>query len=286
MTRSASPAAADVSARSGLPTIGPETLQLWAELEARYLRWAAEFDATPVQYPPLLSTADLDSLDYFKNFPQLAVLGSRIRGDAAEKYSRTGLSGPGVDAADLEPAGFALPSAACYSVYLGMRGTRLTESRRITTVATCFRHESHYDGLRRLLGFSMREIVCVGSQADVLEHLARSKRAVTGFLAELGLPIEVHPATDPFFDRDGARSLMQKLFPVKEEFVFGGDLAIGSMNFHRNFFGERLDIRQDDGEPAFTGCLAFGIERWISALTTHFGETPAQLVARIRSTDR
>jgi hypothetical protein len=286
MTQSVSPAAADVSTRSGLPTIGPETLRLWAELEARYLRWAAEFDAVPVQYPPLLSAADLESLDYFRNFPQLAVLGSRIRGDAAEEYSRTGLSGPAVDAADLEPAGFALPSAACYSVYLSLRGTRLTASRRITTVATCFRHETHYDGLRRLLGFSMREIVCIGSQADVVEHLARSKRAVTGFLADLGLPIEVQPATDPFFDRDGARGLMQKLFPVKEEFVFGGDLAIGSMNFHRNFFGERLDIRQADGEYAFTGCLAFGIERWISALTTHFGETPAQLVARLRSASR
>jgi seryl-tRNA synthetase len=261
-------------------------LQLWAELEALYLRWAAEFEAMPVQYPPLLSTADLESVDYFKNFPQLAVLGSRIRGDAAEKYSRSGLSGPEVDAVDLEPAGFALPSAACYNVYLSLRDTRLAESRRITTVATCFRHETHYDGLRRLLGFSMREIVCVGSQADVMEHLAQSKRAVTGFLSDLGLPIEVQPATDPFFDRDGARSLMQKLFPVKEEFVFRGDLAIGSMNFHRNFFGERLDIRQDDGEYAFTGCLAFGIERWISALTTHFGETPAQLVARIRSASR
>ncbi|MFE0023712.1 aminoacyl--tRNA ligase-related protein [Amycolatopsis sp. NPDC059021] len=286
MTTSTSPGAADVSARSGLPTLGPETLRLRAELEALYLRWAADFAAVPVQYPPLLSTADLESLDYFKNFPQLAVLGSRIRGDAAEKYSRSGLPGPAVEAADLEPAGFALPSAACYSVYLSLRGARLAGPRRITTVATCFRHETHYDGLRRLLGFSMREIVCVGSRADVLEHLARSKRIVTGFLAELGLPVEVQPATDPFFDRDGARSLMQKLFPVKEEFVFGGDLAIGSVNFHRNFFGERLDIRQDDGEYAFTGCLAFGVERWISALTTHFGETPAQLVARIRSASR
>ncbi|MCR3752108.1 aminoacyl--tRNA ligase-related protein [Lentzea californiensis] len=284
MTRSTSPA--DFSARSGLPTIGPETLRLWTELEARFLRWAAEFDAMPVRYPPLLSTADLDSLDYFENFPQLAVLGSRIRGDAAAKYARAGLPGPEVDAADLEPAGFALPSAACYSVYLDLRGTRLAESRRVTTVATCFRHETHYDGLRRLLGFTMREIVCVGAQADVLDHLARSRQAVTGFLSELGLPIEVRPATDPFFDRDGARSVMQRLFPVKEEFVFGDDLAIGSINFHRNFFGERLDIRQAGGDHAFTGCLAFGVERWISALTTHFGETPAQLVARIQAASR
>ena len=74
---------------------------------------------------------------------------------------------------------------------------------------------------------------------------------------------------------------MQQLFPVKEEFVYNGSLAIASVNFHRNFFGERLDIRTGDGAYAFSGCVAFGLERWISALGDHFGEGSAALRERI-----
>jgi hypothetical protein len=68
---------------------------------------------------------------------------------------------------------------------------------------------------------------------------------------------------------------MQKLFPTKEEFLYDGKLAIASVNFHRNFFGERCDIRLPDGSAAFTGCVAFGLERWLSALGDLFTDGTA-----------
>jgi hypothetical protein len=63
---------------------------------------------------------------------------------------------------------------------------------------------------------------------------------------------------------------MQKLDPVKTEMVFENRLAIGSVNFHRNYFGEAFDI-QCGGEAAFSGCVAFGVERWIAAWLSTFG---------------
>jgi len=69
---------------------------------------------------------------------------------------------------------------------------------------------------------------------------------------------------------------MQRLFPQKEELVYGGSVAIGSLNFHRNFFGERCRITADDGQPAYTGCVAFGLERWMHALLDrHQGDPEA-----------
>src|ERR1019366_53894 len=100
----------------------------------------------------------------------------------------------------------------------------------------------------------------------VLDHLSTFKARISGFLDEVGIPHHVEIATDPFFDPNGARSKMQKLFPTKEEFLYDGKLAIASVNFHRNFFGERCRIRLPDGSPAFTGCVAFGLERWVCAL--------------------
>lgn len=268
--------------RDGLVTLGPDALALHAALDARFASWGSQEGAVPVTYPPLLTVPDLTRVDYFTNFPHLAMLSGGISPEALESGYPGEEQPASVPGDRLTPAGYVLPPAACYSVYFDLTGERLADGpRRVTTVATCFRREDHFDGLRRLLGFTMREIVCVGDRDSVRAHLAHYKARVLDFLAEIGLPVEVQIATDPFFDRGGARALSQKLFPVKEEFTYDGSLAIASVNFHRNFFGERCDIRTADGEPAFTGCVAFGLERWLSALGDHFDAEPAALLERI-----
>ncbi len=123
----------------------------------------------------------------------------------------------------------------------------------------------------------MREIVFIGPEEGAKEHLVRAKDAVTALCAELGLDVGLEVATDPFFDKNGGKAKMQRLFPVKEEFVVDG-LAIGSVNYHRNFFGERCSIRAG-GDLAHTSCLAFGLERWVHALTERFGSAEAAVSA-------
>jgi hypothetical protein len=84
--------------------------------------------------------------------------------------------------------------------------------------------------------------------------------------------LETQVATDPFYQPQDGRGVMQKLTPVKEEFVYGATVAIASLNIHRNFFGERCSIRTGDGNLAFTSCVAFGLERWLHALLDRFGD--------------
>lgn len=257
----------------GRATLGPSALAVRDDLDRRFAGWGVSLGAAPMAYPTVLSTDELVPLDYFANFPHLASVVGGLRAGP-----------PPAGAPDLSPdnltePGHALPSAACYSAYLSLTGSSVAGRNLVTTAANCFRREDHYDGLRRLYGFTMREVVCIGGREEVLDFLSTGKAAVTAFFDALGLPYEIAAATDPFFDPSGARTLMQKLFPVKEEFLFGGDLAIASVNFHRNFFGERCAIRLPSGEPAFTGCVAFGLERWLSALAAHFGDADAALVA-------
>ena len=68
--------------------------------------------------------------------------------------------------------------------------------------------------------------------------------------------------------------LMQTIDPVKQEMIFMKDkpeeLSIGSINFHKDYFGEGFNIKVA-GETAFSGCVAFGMERWIYALTKVHG---------------
>ncbi|WP_399094226.1 aminoacyl--tRNA ligase-related protein [Streptomyces sp. BBFR2] len=269
------------TARAPLAVLGPRELAVRAALEETVLSWAAGAGAEARQYPPLLPTAELARFDYWTNFPHLALLATGAREECADELTHTDHTA--IAPALLGPASYALPSAACYAAYLDLAGRRLDAPVKITTVATCFRRETRYEGLRRLLGFSMREVICVGDRDSVLAHIASFKERISAFAGRLGLPLAVRPATDPFFEQDSARTLMQRLFPVKEEFVHGDTLAIASVNFHRNFFGERCGIHLADGSPAFTSCVAFGLERWLAALSERFGADCPDLPDRIRT---
>jgi hypothetical protein len=267
-TAAQSPRASD--APVGLAALDPPSAILLNRLDRGFESWALQTGAQPIVTAPLLPVARLAELDYYRNFPHQAMVAAPLllRGTEAAHEPEGGDFAPQA----LEPARLALPPAACYGVYLHLAGQALPEPRRITVVSRCFRREDHYEDLRRLLGFHMREIVAIGTREYAEEHLERFTARVQDFAARLGLPLRKEPATDPFYDRGGSRALLQRLAPVKHEFLFE-DLAIASVNVHRNFFGERCRITLvDTGEPAFTSCVAFGLERWLSALSRHFGD--------------
>lgn len=264
---------------NGLGVLDGSQLRLLRAFDALVLRWAGAWDAPEFRFPFLMRCKDLDTFDYYDNFPHLGLAATRLAPERLGAHlSGTPRPVDEMPTEVMEPTAFALPSAACYSVYLDLAGSALpAEGTLRTTVGTCFRNEDHYQGLQRLLGFSMREIVCVGPEEAAKSHLIRAKDAVITLCAELGLDLTLEVATDPFFDKNGGKAKMQRLFPVKEEFVVNG-LAIGSVNYHRNFFGERCEIRAGD-DTAHTSCLAFGLERWVHTLTERFGSAAAAVSA-------
>jgi seryl-tRNA synthetase len=265
------------SAADGLATFGPAMVEVLDLIDRAALAWAADDAAMPMLFPPLMRLADLRRIDYLDNFPHLGLFVAPLRAEAlADAVARAVDAGAGRLPSDrLDDCQHVLPSAACYNVYVHLRGTELDAPVHVTTRAQCFRNEGAYEDLARLRSFAMREIVHLGDRDVVTACLARSKRHVLDFAASLGLPLEVQVATDPFYESDGARATMQRLFPVKEELVYrsgaGAEVALASVNFHRNFFGERFDIRDARGEFVFTGCMGIGLERWAHALLDHHG---------------
>jgi seryl-tRNA synthetase len=255
--------------KDGFATLGADAIRIMSKLEEIVVGWSTVFSARHHLYPPLQRVNDLAKIDYFRNFPHLGSFVSKIR---KENYSDFNCDHH-VDhiAHDcLGGAEYALPSAACYSVYFDLTNSTIQNPLHVTTSARCFRNEIEYKGLTRLRGFHMREIVAIGTSEEVRSSLAVFRSGLETMLTEIGLPYLIEKATDPFFDKQSPKAIMQQLHPVKEEFVYGGSVAIASVNFHRNFFGDRCGITTSDGEPAFTGCVAFGLERWLHALTDHF----------------
>ena len=258
-----------------LAVLGPEEMRLFRALDDHFRGWADEIGALEGRYPLLLRPADLDTIDYFDNFPQLGLAVAPLRADAVAD-AVAGLPRPigPLPGALLADAPYLLPSAGCYALYATLKGRQLPAGgERHTTLGTVFRNEDHYDGLRRLLGFSQREIVFVGPADGARAHLEAIKPRVLGFADALGVELAVEVATDPFFDDSGSRAQTQALLPTKEEFLADG-LAVSSLNYHRNFFGERFGIRAGD-TVAHTSCLGLGIERWVHVLTARFGSAGA-----------
>lgn len=257
-----------------------DLLDLDRRLDDVFTGWARRWDAVEYRFPACIEARQLERLDYFRSFPHLATFPVSLDRDKdnIERFVKGDTCGPDgcVELSDLAPAEHVLTPAACYHVYIELEGETLDAPRYITTRATCFRNEDEYTPLERQWNFSMRELVCLGSAMEVEDFLTRSTYVINHFAANIGLPVDWADATDPFFSpASNPKYLFQKLEPVKHELVFGENLAITSTNFHRDYFGESFHITRG-GENAYSGCVAFGMERWLSAFLDTYGTSPDQ----------
>ena len=264
---------------NGQSAFGEGLLSLYRKLDGLFLRLAGLYQAREYQFPTFISARELAKLDYFASFPQLVTFPVCLEADEEnlQTFSEDEpLDGEGrVRLTTTAPVRDVLTPAACYHLYIHLQGQRLEGPRYLTTRNTCFRRETHYLPLQRQWSFSMREVVCLGTADEVRRFLDSAQARVARIFEQLRLPIDWKPATDPFFrPQRSAKYLVQKLEPVKTEMVFQDRLAIGSVNFHRNYFGEAFDIRRGEQE-AFSGCVAFGLERWMFALLSRFGSAEA-----------
>jgi seryl-tRNA synthetase len=138
----------------------------------------------------------------------------------------------------------------------------------------------------------MREIIFVGPADYVLASRRTLVDLSARFLDELGMAYEISTATDPFFvDGYAAQAAYQQGFELKFELLAplpysGKKLAVGSINYHQDFFGRSFAIRTGQQEVAHTGCIGFGYERLALAFVAQHGldekNWPAAVTSRIK----
>lgn len=249
-------------------------LNLAHRIDRLFSHWAAQFGAEEQQYSPLVSVAQLHKLEYFKSFPHQAIFPVSLSPENANlsAFADDPVSPDGhLQLKETAPIDQCMAPAACFPIYMSMAGQNLPATLIVTLRSLCFRKEESITPLARQTSFTMREVVCVGAQNEVLNFLDRFKKIVEKFFVQWSLPVHLERATDPFFNApENRKYIMQKIAPLKHEMVFDGHLAIGSINYHQNSFGETFDITYQ-GSPVFSGCVAFGIERWLFAFLDHFG---------------
>jgi seryl-tRNA synthetase len=223
--------------------------------------------------PPAIPLETLERAGYFASFPHWLTLASHLSDDSATLEQVASSPTPARAAANAAaPATAGLLPAVCYHVYSALAGSALRSPRVVTAEARCWRHEGErLSPLERGWAFTMREIVCIGSEAECAAFRERGVAIARKLATALGLEWSIEPAEDPFFAPTArGRALLQRVKGLKHELRLPiGDAettAAASFNLHEQFFGESFDIRLADGEPAHTACVAFGLERWLLAV--------------------
>jgi seryl-tRNA synthetase len=269
---------------NGVYTVGPLVTRLIAFFEREFVRLADSFSAAPYRFPTLIPARYLERVNYFRAFPHSLTFVTHLREDidAIDDFAQHaacdehGLTTP--------PGSFAkfqtlLSPAVCYHLYFSLADKPLPDGQlAATAVGNCFRYESiNLASLERMWNFTMREVIFVGAKDFVLQNRETGRERMRGFFEQIGLAYRVESANDPFFigefkKQAAFQSAFQLKFEIRAALPFKqGTLAVGSYNYHQDFFGRSLNITLPDGSPVHTGCIAFGLERMAFAFLAQYG---------------
>jgi len=279
----------------GIYLLGPLVTRLVDFFESRFLLLAAEFNAEPYRFPTLISAKMLDRVNYFSAFPHSLTFATHLREDLdvinqfAEDthYHQDGLNAPPEMFSKIEAL---LSPAVCYHLYFSLADHPLPDGKLVATaVGNCFRYEStNLNSLERMWNFTMREVIFVGPKEFVLENRQKSRLFMQKIFEDIGLVYHVETANDPFFvgefrKQAAFQTAFQLKYEIRASLPFkNSTLAVGSYNYHQDFFGRHLNITLPDGGPIHTGCTAFGLERMVYAFLAQFGFDPSNWPAVVK----
>lgn len=268
---------------NGLIGFGKEFLEIFESFDHTFVEWSKRYNADQYTYPDFISIKTLNKYKYINQFPNHIMFATHLKEDLDKisDFSRK-ISEDDECLNDhfLDKPAMVNKSAVCTHVYEQFqdRIINLEHPVVITSIGKCKRYESlNMVKIERLLDFSMREIVLLGSSEYVLEKRDEFIELAKSFIKQLGLKANIKTGNDPFFTSEYTpKALMQKRFKMKYELnVFlpynHKDLSVGSFNYHSTYFTDPFNIKSVCGKPVNTGCIAFGLERFVYAYLCQTG---------------
>jgi seryl-tRNA synthetase len=248
----------------GLLFPGAAESRLIHAVQSRFREMALVAGSDERQFPTVIAEEILDRSEYFQSFPQFA----------------SALNSPN------KKGRYFLSPAVCYHCYQLLMNSALAGDTLLTCQGRCFRAESANGS--HLWEFTMREIVFLGGDGFVRAQCDAWKQRIARWAAQLGLIAKLAPAADPFFVAETrGKKLLQQIKELKYELtapgLLGTDVPVASFNLHERFFTSRFEVTLAGGEPAYSGCAAFGIERSCMALIAQHGVNEA--LRRVEESD-
>jgi len=259
---------------NGLYGFNRQAAFLFRYFEETFRYLALSFDAVEKQYPVLLPIEAYQKTGYLKNSPQYAIFCSPAKENINELEGLSKQVAPD----KLGQPSEALSPAACLHSYAEYENCVLESQSTITFLQNVFRNEGRFnwDEFGRLKDYHVREIVFIGSNNYVAEMREKTLQKAIAILRKLNIISKVIVASDPFVLPEMQKfkkiQLIEKAkYELKINYSPDNDLSCASFNLHGTAFTYPFNISVKGCEETVTGCVGFGIERWVLAFLCQYG---------------
>lgn len=274
----------------GLFSFQGEFATVMSAIESWMLNKAIGLSALPQDHPSVWPIDLYRKIDYFKEYPHHAMLMTSVKEDYetrlefAKKYgARKTFDSIKLDQNEFTDIRFGAPNACCDCCYYSLSDSDMQENLLLTTKNKSVRNEnSKTGGLDRLRSFTQRDIVAIGTADHVAQYRQVFIDLATELVSLLEISARIETAHDPFFGNDTAmKNIFQYISNVKLEILAKLNfsdryIAVGSINWHLDFFGKAFNFRAKDAKYANSCCIGIGMERFAYMLYCQFGTDVAR----------
>ncbi|MDT9722455.1 hypothetical protein QVE09_26490 [Paenibacillus sp. ClWae2A] len=255
-----------------LPYMDESDIILIGNLDEVFVQIAKKYGAELREYSSVLSKSNMIRNQYHIHFPQNIYGVTRVSHNyrAIKKFRNKAL----IESYEESIAfhGEILQPCICYHCYEELQGKLLTQGKILTGKGKCFRNEIEWRKDKyRHSEFTMREIVFVGEKEWVVNTRDRIMDEVWSFFDSIGLKGKIENATDPFFFSQDLKTkgTYQLISNAKYELIVTTlnckRSSIASFNYCQDTLCSKYEIKDQNESALFSGCIAFGIERWKEA---------------------
>lgn len=260
-------------------------------LDKEFIRIAIKHGAELREYPSVLNKKNMSRNQYHIQFPQNIYGVTSVPHDYKTINNFRLLAQQESYDQSFVFQGEVLQPCICYHCYEELQGKRVIDGKVLTGRGKCFRHEIEWrkDNFRRS-EFTMREIVYIGNGDWVLNIRNQIMEDVWNLFESLGLKGRIGTASDPFFfSQDlSTKGTYQMMSNAKYELIVttlsGKEVSIASFNYCQDMLCSKYEIKGHDEVVLYSGCVAFGIDRWKEAfIDTHgrdFTKWPVKNIGR------
>lgn len=262
----------------GMIGMNEKAIFIYDYFDRVFENFALELNAKKKKYPVLLPVNSYLKTGYLNNSPQYSMFCCSACENLVilKNLQEVARSGDLKDV--LAQPQFALSPSACFHTYVEYENRTLPCNDIFTFIQSVFRNEGrlNFSELGRLRDYHVREIVFIGDMDYVTTVRENIFKKTVSFLTSLDFCGNAAIATDPFVlpqmqKYKKVQLLEETKYEIKLNCEDAEGISVASFNLHGTAFTHPFKIRVEDCDETVTGCVGFGLERWVIAFFSQFG---------------
>ena len=242
------------------PTYKENETEIIEKFDKDFCTFSEGYKVNKWTFGSLIKNEVLQKCGYFDTMPENLTFVSGIESDDVNTLRNKELK-------SIPISGYGLTPAACLHIY-PLLAKEKKRNELITLLQKVYRYEKgEYQKGTRLWEFWVREFVAVGSVDYVKSFLEDFEKKSLEYAKNIFPEATLKNATDMFFPSRENKIIqrMQKNNDFKKELIVSvedKDVACGSFNYHKTHFSKLFEF--DEGGSVVTGCVGFGLNRWLT----------------------